>query len=86
MSPGWLLFREGCPGGENPEQVGARVDRGIARARAANGDTALFAHARLLRVLVARWIGSPAGAGQHFLLRSRSRPSAIRETYFRYAT
>jgi broad specificity phosphatase PhoE len=49
MPSGWLLFRDGCPGGEKPEQVGARMDRVIARARAANGDTALFAHARLDR-------------------------------------
>lgn len=67
-APGWLLFRDGCPGGEKPEQVGARVDRVIARARAGDGDVALFAHGHVLRVLVARWIGSPAGAGQHFLL------------------
>ena len=66
--PGWLLFRDGCPGDEKPEQVGARVDRVIARARAADGDAALFAHGHVLRVLVARWIGSPAVAGQHFLL------------------
>jgi broad specificity phosphatase PhoE len=66
--PGWLIFRDGCPGGESPEQVGARVDRVIARARAANGDVALFAHGHVLRVLAARWIGLPAGAGQHFLL------------------
>jgi probable phosphoglycerate mutase len=66
--PGWLVFRDGCPGGEKPDQVGARVDRVIARARAATGDVALFAHGHVLRVLAARWIGLPAGAGQHFLL------------------
>jgi len=66
--PGWLVFRDGCPGGESPEQVGARVDRVIARARAAEGDVALFAHGHVLRALVARWIGSPASGGQHFLL------------------
>ena len=66
--PGWLVFRDGCPGGETPEQIGARVDRVIARARAAYGDVALFAHGHVLRVLVARWIGLPAGGGQHFLL------------------
>jgi probable phosphoglycerate mutase len=65
-APGWLLFRDGCPGGEMPEQVGARVDRVIARARAADGDVALFAHGHVLRVLVARWIGSPAGFGPAF--------------------
>jgi broad specificity phosphatase PhoE len=66
--PGWLIFRDGCPGGESPEQVGTRVDRVIARARAAEGDVALFAHGHVLRALVARWIGLPASAGQHFLL------------------
>jgi probable phosphoglycerate mutase len=67
-APGWLIFRHGCPGGEAPEQVGARVDRVIARARAAEGDAVLFAHGHVLRVLAARWIGLPATAGQHFLL------------------
>jgi broad specificity phosphatase PhoE len=67
-APGWLIFRDGCPGGEAPEQVGARADRAIARARSVEGDVALFAHGHVLRVLVARWIGLPAGAGQHFLL------------------
>jgi len=42
MTPGWLIFRDGCPGGEAPEQVGARVDRVIARARVADGDVALL--------------------------------------------
>ena len=68
MAPGWLIFRDGCPGGETPDQVGARVDRVIARSRAVDGDTALVAHGHVLRVLVARWIGLPPGAGQHFLL------------------
>jgi broad specificity phosphatase PhoE len=67
-APGWLIFRDGCPGGETPEEVGARTDRIIARARAAHGDVALFAHGHVLRVFAARWIGLPAGAGQHFLL------------------
>ncbi|MGD9765858.1 MAG: histidine phosphatase family protein [Candidatus Binatia bacterium] len=68
QAPGWMIFADGCPGGETPEQVGARVDRVIARARAIEGDVALFAHGHVLRVLVARWLGLPAGAGQHFLL------------------
>jgi broad specificity phosphatase PhoE len=68
MTPGWFIFRDGCPGGEASEQVGARVDRVIARSRAVDGDTALFAHGHVLRVFAARWIGLPAGGGQHFLL------------------
>ena len=67
-APGWLIFRDGCPDGESAEQVGARVNRVIGRARAAEGDVALFAHGHVLRVLAARWIGLPASAGQHFLL------------------
>ena len=66
--PGWLIFRDGCPGGESPEEVAARADRVIARARAVDGDAALFAHGHVLRALVARWIGLSAGSGQHFLL------------------
>jgi broad specificity phosphatase PhoE len=68
VAPGWLIFRDGCPGGEAPEHVSARVDRVIARSRAVAGDTALFAHGHLLRVFAARWIGLPASGGQHFLL------------------
>jgi probable phosphoglycerate mutase len=68
VAPEWLLFKDGCPGGETPEQVGARVDRVIARARGAGDDTALFAHGHVLRVFAARWIGLPPGGGQHFLL------------------
>ena len=67
-APGWLIFRDGCPDGEAPDEVGARVDRVIARARAVEGNVALFAHGHVLRVLAARWIGLPASAGQHFLL------------------
>lgn len=67
-APGWMVFRDGCPEGETPAQVGARVDRVIARARSADGDVALFAHGHVLRVLVARWIGLAPEGGQHFLL------------------
>jgi broad specificity phosphatase PhoE len=67
-APGWLVFRDGCPGGESPAEVGARVDRLIGRARAVGGDVALFAHGHVLRVLAARWIGLPPSHGQHFLL------------------
>jgi probable phosphoglycerate mutase len=66
--PGWLIFTDGAPGGETPEQVGERADQVIQRARAAKGNVALFAHGHILRVLVARWIGLPATAGRNFLL------------------
>jgi probable phosphoglycerate mutase len=68
QAPGWMLFRDGCPGGETPEQAGARVDRVISRARAVEGHVALFAHGHIFRVFAARWLGLPATAGCHFLL------------------
>jgi broad specificity phosphatase PhoE len=61
--PGWLLWRDGCPGGEDAAQVGARVDRLIAELRALDGDAALFAHGHVLRVIAARWIGLGPEAG-----------------------
>ena len=67
-APGWMLFSDGCPGGENPEQVGVRVDRLIARVRAVEGHVALFAHGHIFRVFAARWLGLPAPAGSRFLL------------------
>jgi probable phosphoglycerate mutase len=63
-----MLFRDGCPGGESPDQIGARVDRLIAKVQAVDGEVALFAHGHILRVLVARWIGLPVDAGCHFML------------------
>jgi broad specificity phosphatase PhoE len=67
-SPDWLLFRDGCPKGESPEEVAARADRVLAKARAANGPVALFAHGHVLRVLAVRWIDLPPIEGSHFLL------------------
>jgi broad specificity phosphatase PhoE len=53
----WLIFQDGCPDGESPEQVAARADRVIAGARATDGDVALFAHGHVLRTCSALdWI------------------------------
>jgi probable phosphoglycerate mutase len=67
-APGWMLFTDGCPGGESPEEVGARVDRLILKVRNVEGRAALFAHGHVFRVFAARWIGLPPSGGQHFLL------------------
>src|SRR5262249_33098591 len=71
-TPDWLIFRDGCPGGETPDQVGARVDRVIVRSRAGDRDGALFGHGARLRGLGARgsgcdsfvgWLGAPGASG-----------------------
>ena len=67
-APGWMIFRDGRPAGESLEQVGARVDRVIARVRAVEGHAALFAHGHIFRVFAARWLALPAAAARHFLL------------------
>jgi broad specificity phosphatase PhoE len=66
--PGWSLWRDGCPGGENAEAVGVRADHVIAELRAPPGDAAVFSHGHLLRVLGARWIGLAAAEGARLLL------------------
>jgi broad specificity phosphatase PhoE len=66
--PGWDLFRDGSPGGESVEAVSARADRVIARLRGVEGNILVFSHGHFLRVLAARWLGLPAGAGRHFVL------------------
>jgi broad specificity phosphatase PhoE len=63
--PDWNLWRDGCPGGENAEQVGARADRVIAALATTSGAAAAFSHGHMLRVLGARWIElAPAGGGR----------------------
>src|ERR1700739_2309888 len=55
--PDWQLFRDGCPGGESPDQIGARADRVVSRVRAVQGDVLLFSSGHFLRVFAARWLG-----------------------------
>src|SRR5215813_2993318 len=70
--PDWLVFRDGCPDGESPQQIGARADRVIARVRAIDGDALLFSSAHFLRVFAARWLGLPPAGGMYFLLGTAS--------------
>jgi probable phosphoglycerate mutase len=70
--PDWQLFRDGCPGGEGPQQVGVRADRIVSRVRAIQGNTLLFSSGHFLRVLAARWLGLDPGAGRYLLLSTAS--------------
>jgi probable phosphoglycerate mutase len=70
--PGWSIWTTPVPQGETVEQVGERARRVIVRADAAGGDVALFAHAHILRILAACWIGLPPIHGRHLTLGTAS--------------
>ena len=60
---GWSLWRDGCPNGEQAQDVGARADRLIAEARDTAGEVIFFGHGHMLRVVGARWVGLPPADG-----------------------
>jgi broad specificity phosphatase PhoE len=70
--PDWELFRDGCPNGELPEQVGARADRAISRVRAIKGNVLIFSSGHFLRMFAARWLGLEPAAGRLFMLNTAS--------------
>jgi probable phosphoglycerate mutase len=70
--PEWQLFRDGCPDGELPDQVGVRADRVVNRVRAIKGDVLIFSSGHFLRVLAARWLGFEPAAGRFFILNTAS--------------
>ena len=70
--PDWQLFRDGCPGGESPQQVAARADRVVSRVRTVGGDVLLFSSGHFLRVLAARWIGIEPINGKSLMLGTAS--------------
>src|SRR5262249_48416103 len=73
LRPDWQLFRDGCPRGESPAQVGERADRVVQRARSVAGDVLLFSSGHFIRVLTARWLAlAPGTGGRYFLLNPAS--------------
>jgi probable phosphoglycerate mutase len=70
--PDWKLFRDGCPGGETPGQVGERADRIVRRVRQVQADILLFSSGHFLRVLAARWLGLEPAGGSLFILSTAS--------------
>ena len=70
--PDWEPFRDGFPGGESFDEIGARADRVVKRVRSVDGAVLLFSSAHFLRVLAARWLGLKPQDARYFLLRTAS--------------
>jgi broad specificity phosphatase PhoE len=77
---GWELFRDGCPGGEAPQDVAARADRFIARVHNLGGDVLAFSSGHIIRMITARWLGLPPAAGRCFFCQ----PGSVGELGFEH--
>jgi broad specificity phosphatase PhoE len=66
--PDWSIWDSPVPEGEAVEQVAARTQKVIDRAAQSGGDVALFAHAHVLRILAATWLGQDPREGRLFAL------------------
>jgi probable phosphoglycerate mutase len=75
--PDWELFRDGCPGGESPQQVSVRADRIVSRVRAVPGNVLLFTSGHFLRALGARWLGLEVSVNCKFFMLSTASLSAV---------
>jgi broad specificity phosphatase PhoE len=75
--PDWDLFRDGCPGGEAPAQIGARADHVVQRVRQVAGDVLLFSSGHFIRVLADRWLALGPGCVARYLLLSTASLSAL---------
>jgi broad specificity phosphatase PhoE len=75
--PGWLLFRDGCPGGESPAQASARADRIVSRVREVPGNVLLFSSGHFIRVLATRWIGLEVSDNARRFMLSTASLSAV---------
>jgi len=75
--PDWQLFRDGCPGGESPQQISGRADRVVHRIRAAVGNVLVFSSGHFLRVLTARWLGLEPSLNSRFFMLSTASLSAL---------
>ena len=75
--PGWELFRDGCPGGESPQQVSVRADRVVKRVREVPGNVLVFTSGHFMRVLATRWLGLEPSVNCKFFMLSTASLSAV---------
>jgi broad specificity phosphatase PhoE len=61
--PSWDLWTQGCPGGEKPGDVEARLNRLVERIDNITGTVACFAHSHILRAFGALWVSGDVVLG-----------------------
>ncbi|HEU5224364.1 MAG TPA: histidine phosphatase family protein, partial [Actinomycetota bacterium] len=66
--PDWTIWDGPWPNGETIDHIAGRCDRLVAQLRSVDGDSLLFAHGHVLRVVAARWVGMPPTAGRSLAL------------------
>ncbi|GAB7344965.1 hypothetical protein MBLNU457_3395t1 [Dothideomycetes sp. NU457] len=78
----WDIWRDGCPGGESPEQVTKRMDAlitdirekyhkpaiGKPKGQAEPCDVLIVAHGHILRAFAGRWVGDNIASNPHLVL------------------
>jgi broad specificity phosphatase PhoE len=67
-NPSWEVFKDGCPGGENPMEIYARALEFIALASESGGRVLAFAHGHILRAVGAAWIRADISVGAGLML------------------
>ena len=70
--PNWDIFRDGFPGGESFDEIGARADRVVNRAVDGASAVLLFSSGHFLRILASRWLGLQPQDARYFLLSTAS--------------
>ena len=70
--PDWELFRDGCPGGESPQQVAERADCVVDLVRSVSGNVLIFSSGHFLRMLAARWTGIDTFKARSLMLSTAS--------------
>jgi probable phosphoglycerate mutase len=69
IEPGWDLWRNGCPGGETPQQAMDRAALLLAELDLpADGDSVLFGHGHILRAVTCAYLGVPIEFCRHLVL------------------
>jgi broad specificity phosphatase PhoE len=73
-NPDWLVWTDGCPGGESVAQVSERADRAIVMAleQMESRDVVFVSHGHFSRSVITRWVELPLVEGSRFGMRTAS--------------